>query len=342
LAVPSVVAEVLAARMKTVYARPFKSFERLLGELLRQRGYELKELTLDSQLTTNDVAIFKDVNTYGTPQWLWKVLLMRRQGVPMILRIEEPPVVVPYNHFRLFHLPFKRIFTWNDKQADQKRYVKVFGPRDRHTLLTPSGVQRTLARTTRPKKTNLLCIMNANKRPALWFFPGNLQNARHRAMRFFDRHIPGQFFVYGRGWDKPDSLKERIFGVEPYANYFGWVADKVAAIGKNKFIICYENMIKEGYVSEKIFDAFNAKVVPIYWGDPRITDRVPKDTFIDRRDFPSLGELLSFLQNMDQQTYDRYLDNIERFMDSAEWEKWTRARFAETLLHAIDNTSWND
>ena len=105
---------------------------------------------------------------------------------------------------------------------------------------------------------------------------------------------------------------------------------------------CYENMIKEGYVSEKIFDAFNAKVVPIYWGDPRITDRVPKNTFIDRRDFRSLRELLSFLQNMDQQTYDGYLDNIERFMDSAEWEKWTRARFAEMLLDAIDNTSWND
>lgn len=29
-------------------------------------------------------------------------------------------------------------------------------------------------------------------------------------------------------------------------------------------------------------------------------------------------------------------------MDSAEWDKWTRARFAEILLHAIDNTSWND
>jgi alpha(1,3/1,4) fucosyltransferase len=328
--------------MKTVYARPFKSFERLLGELLRTRGYELRELTLDSQLTTNDVAIFKDVNVYRTPQWFWKVLLMRRQGVAMILRIEEPPAVVPYNHFRLFHLPFKRIFTWNDKQVDDKRYVKALGPRDRYTLLTPSGVRRTLSKTMRPHKTNLLCIMNANKRPALGFFPGSLQNARHQAMRFFDEHIPGQFFVYGSGWEKPYGWKERLFGMEPFANYLGRVDEKVAAISKYKFIICYENMIKEGYVSEKIFDAFNAKVVPIYWGDPQITNRVPKDTFVDRREFPNLGELLSFLQNMDQQTYDRYLDNIERFMNSTEWEQWTRARFAEVLLQAIDNTSWND
>jgi len=240
------------SRMKTVYARPIASFERLLGEVLRKRGDELRELTLGSQLTTNDVVIFKDVNTYRTPRWFWKVLVMRRKGVPMILRVEEPPVVVPYNHFRLFHLPFKRIFTWNDKQVDEKRYVKAVGPRDRHTVLTASGVHRTLPKTTRPKKTNLLCVMSANKRPALGFFPGSLHNARQRAMRFFDKHIPDQFFVYGRGWDKPYSWKERIFGMKPYANYFGWVNDKAATIGKNKFIICYENMIKEGYVSEKI------------------------------------------------------------------------------------------
>ena len=36
-----------------------------------------------------------------------------------------------------------------------------------------------------------------------------------------------------------------------------------------------------GYVTEKIFDAFKAGCVPVYWGAENITKYVPAECFID-------------------------------------------------------------
>jgi hypothetical protein len=55
---------------------------------------------------------------------------------------------------------------------------------------------------------------------------------------------------------------------------------------KYKFSICYENARDTpGYITEKIFDCFFAGCVPIYWGANNITDHIPKECFIDKRDF---------------------------------------------------------
>ncbi|PSL46436.1 glycosyl transferase family 10 (putative fucosyltransferase) [Chitinophaga niastensis] len=42
--------------------------------------------------------------------------------------------------------------------------------------------------------------------------------------------------------------------------------DKGKFIGSYKFNICPENTNKEGYVTEKIFDAIKSNTIPIYWG----------------------------------------------------------------------------
>ena len=40
-----------------------------------------------------------------------------------------------------------------------------------------------------------------------------------------------------------------------------------------------------GYMTEKIWDSFKAKTVPVYWGASNIEEYVPKNCFIDYRDF---------------------------------------------------------
>lgn len=53
-----------------------------------------------------------------------------------------------------------------------------------------------------------------------------------------------------------------------YANNINYrVQDKIEWLQKYKFNICFENSSYPGYLSEKIFDAFAAGCVPIYWGD---------------------------------------------------------------------------
>jgi hypothetical protein len=49
---------------------------------------------------------------------------------------------------------------------------------------------------------------------------------------------------------------------------------------KYKFIICFENSKTIGYITEKIFNVFLSKSIPIYDGDPRVSNFINKNSFI--------------------------------------------------------------
>ena len=55
---------------------------------------------------------------------------------------------------------------------------------------------------------------------------------------------------------------------------------------KYKFIICYENSYTDGYVTEKIFNCFYAKTIPIYNGAPNINNYINSESYIN----PNLSE----------------------------------------------------
>ena len=47
-----------------------------------------------------------------------------------------------------------------------------------------------------------------------------------------------------------------------------------------KFIICFENSKTPGYITEKIFNVFLAKCIPIYDGAPNVTSFINPKSFI--------------------------------------------------------------
>lgn len=47
-----------------------------------------------------------------------------------------------------------------------------------------------------------------------------------------------------------------------------------------KFIVCFENSKTDGYITEKIFNAFLAKTIPIYDGAPNITSFIDPNSFV--------------------------------------------------------------
>ena len=47
-----------------------------------------------------------------------------------------------------------------------------------------------------------------------------------------------------------------------------------------KFIICFENSKTEGYITEKIFNVFLAKSIPIYDGDPNVENFIHKGSYL--------------------------------------------------------------
>lgn len=78
-------------------------------------------------------------------------------------------------------------------------------------------------------------------------------------------------------------LQEHMFVASggKYKNNIGAsIANKSLFISKYVFNICFENSSQEGYLTEKIVDAFLANCIPIYWGDPRVINFFNPSKFI--------------------------------------------------------------
>ncbi|MBP7866501.1 MAG: glycosyltransferase [Acidobacteria bacterium] len=78
------------------------------------------------------------------------------------------------------------------------------------------------------------------------------------------------------------------------------VPDKVAFLRECRFAIAYENSSHPGYTTEKIYEAFLAGAVPIYWGSPRVEEDFNPAAFINAHRFASLGELVDHVRIVDR------------------------------------------
>jgi hypothetical protein len=75
--------------------------------------------------------------------------------------------------------------------------------------------------------------------------------------------------------------------------------------------------------------------VPIYWGAENITDYIPKETFIDRRDFKNDLELLLFIKSINETSYAQYIANIELFLKSENYKKFLPENFFINIKNAL-------
>ena len=117
----------------------------------------------------------------------------------------------------------------------------------------------------------------------------------------------------------------------------GWVDDKIQTLKEYKFCICYENMKEvKGYITEKIFDAFAAGSVPVYWGASNVTDYIPEKAFVDRRKFGSDEEVYHFLKKMTKEEYDQMLNAAELFLQSEMAKKFTYETLSDTFMGLVN------
>lgn len=78
------------------------------------------------------------------------------------------------------------------------------------------------------------------------------------------------------------------------------VPDKLRFENNHKFSICFENSNHPGYMTEKIVEAFAARTIPIYWGDPLVTEVFNKDAFVNVNDFASVDDMVEYVKKIDQ------------------------------------------
>ena len=69
---------------------------------------------------------------------------------------------------------------------------------------------------------------------------------------------------------------------------------------KCKFTLCFESTKHEGFVTEKITDAFYADTIPVYFGSDTVNEIFNKKSFINCSDFNSFDEVVDKIIELDQ------------------------------------------
>jgi hypothetical protein len=103
--------------------------------------------------------------------------------------------------------------------------------------------------------------------------------------------------------------------------------------------LCFENSRFAGYVSEKIFDCFFTRTIPIYFGAPDIDRYVPREAFIDLRNFRDYRELEVFLDNLREDTIRDYLDAAGAYLRSPAYAPFSAECFAQQLVAMLESTA---
>ncbi len=151
---------------------------------------------------------------------------------------------------------------------------------------------------------------------------------RQKAASFFLKKCPNDFDLYGNLWGKKfDKVLRGVVSRDK----------KLDVLSKYKFVISYDSYTNQnGYISEKIFDCFMAKTVPIYLGATNVDDYIPKDCFIHKKDFKSYNALYDYLIHMDEKTYHNYIHHIEKYLKSKEFtEHFSSDSSARVIFDAL-------
>jgi hypothetical protein len=140
-------------------------------------------------------------------------------------------------------------------------------------------------------KTRLLSARTAGE-PRLKFCAVVMSNPHPLRLRAIDslRSI-GTVDIYGRGYDRP-------------------IEDKISLLQNYRFCLAFENDLYPGYVTEKIFDSWNAGCIPLWWGsDP--ARYINPDALINLATHESFNEFVEAVSDINSNA-DKWRQMVER------------------------------
>ncbi|MFH0927341.1 MAG: hypothetical protein V1822_02065, partial [Candidatus Micrarchaeota archaeon] len=225
--------------------RPFYELQAHLAK----KGYDFKTIDLSKEPTSARAIISLEVPREPS-RLFWKLPLHKLEG-RLYCMLYEPPSVRADNYNRKKHAVFSKIFTWRDDWVDNKKYFKF-----QYYLPFFEEEKIPVLKTPFPKR-KLLCLVSSNKYSC---HPNQLYDERVRAARFMEKNHPGEFDLYGGGWDMPvihsqlaeglginnfhkaaskikKALKIGSLGNWQFPSWKGMVKYKLDAISQYKFSI---------------------------------------------------------------------------------------------------------
>ena len=270
----------------------------------------------------------------------------------------ETPLTVPINQNRDYLEQFDGIFTWDldlleGKSSDtslrkipKEKFTEIRTPNPR-----PQNAQlEAIGELPSYLQRSIFCCLIASNRQANLPDKRELYSERAKIIRWFERHHPEGFHLYGNGWKVPEKrfgklgkLRYRLEKVSPFllkrpvfSSYQGPTKTKQEVLLQSKFCICFENARDiRGYLTEKIFDSLFAGCIPVYWGEPDIEQWIPKECFIDFRNFDSYEGLCEFLHQITPECFKVYQDAGQEFLNSENFYVHSSQNFSKVIIDRI-------
>jgi hypothetical protein len=324
----------------------------LLRDTFAARGIEVH--TADYLLSGEKA---NRVNVYFSFGMLdkWRTLAERPDVILSGFFTFDAPIIQPgvFRALPTLSRHFRRIYSYTTPEALAK-----FGCRDMtfHKLYIPYTGEGVIEELWSRTDRKFLTLLNYNRLSRhRW---NELYTERLRALEYFSRF--GEIDLYGIGWDRAPyvvgdtwipatatRLHRWVREHVPFVRRHPWVdvIDKTwRGVAKNKyetqsgytFTICYENMALPGWLNENIFDCFLVGTVPVFLGPPDITDYVPAECFIDRRQFASHDELRAFLKSRTAADVQRYKEAARAYLDSEQYRPFRKASFVDIFVRAVE------
>ncbi len=270
----------------------------------------------------------------------------------------ECPIVEPsiYRALPRIQRYFRRVFSWSGNGSIERFTGRPLRCEHFRWPQSFDAVHQQIWDRTDRK---FLVMINTNKLPRIYW--QELYTERLRAVEFFNR--TNEVDLFGRGWEQPafrvgktwipvpvirvqrlfQKLRQQVFPDPLFTAakqaWRGVAHSKSQTLGNYKFALCYENMILNGWITEKLFDCFFAGTVPIYWGAPEIADFVPPACFIDKRVFASYPELSRYLKSLSTRDVDQFRANARDFLSSKGFEPFQKATFAAIFERIVQEDS---
>ena len=190
-------------------------------------------------------------------------------------------------------------------------------------------------------------------------YPDDFLKTKEHFASFIASHdseynIRGNFF-------KALNKRKRVESVGSYLNNqpdgktVDWLdGSKQEFIKKSRFSLCFESTKDEGFITEKIVEAFYADTIPVYYGSSNIKEIFNPKAFIDVSDYPSFDAAIDkileiendeklYLEMLRQPIFnnpkypEEKLDEVERFLchifDQPLDKAFRRSRYLVSKYH---------
>lgn len=293
-----------------------------------KRLFEINKVSLDTQdilpVKEADIVIY-----YDMPQ------VVPEDSQKSYLIALESEAIKPSNFNVSLHKNFRKVFTYDDRLIDNKKYIKVNYTYDIPTSIAPNEYE-----------AQKLCVLISSNKTSNHH--NELYSERLKVIKWFEDNHPDEFDLYGMGWDhfRTGDFFGKLVNKLPkvvdnmlkthFSTYKGRVFSKLEVLRKYRFSICYENVRDiPGYITEKIFDSLFSGCIPVYWGANNVEKYVPKECFVDKRNFQDIDDLYEYMFNFSKSDYLNFVEKLNSYIKSRNINTFDANIFAKTVFNDI-------